>query len=596
MTTSFFLATVSLQGCDNANASIQSVDNADKEIATKSVLDDNKKNLATECPTDMCLQKFAVLPADTKITNPKDPTSVFLSDVRKKYPDAVALYAGVYESKSSGLMLNIPYIEKPVILYLGSYHSINWTINTIADADAPKKKTKIVAVVYGSYDKGTQIKGVDQTLVFDSHGRVDDYDVEVSCDCAGGNFHCSGADVYREIGKLQHQYGFQVLDFSTAYSANELNFKNIHAPLNFAKIATKNQKKYDKQKRQCNARALPDYENTYEGLKKNNQSEMTYHSENASYVIRTRPNMQGGDENNGQDFDNYLYKFPLTTNTWGDYLNPEHGVPDVGYTAYYINADDIGKVVKQRQEFTIEKKYAYDEFLGIPSEKLNAYWVGILSVPKAEFYDVQMNKSWSGGRVLIDKRVIIEGGKHDRQQKVFLPKGNHLIEVEYSNSWHTTDVEVLLRPLSKIKKPEDPTEFLSKIKKQYPNVVALSAGAYEAKKKAIVLDIPKMTAPVVLYLGTYESVKWQINNPNNTDIVGVVYGSYERGTEVQGIAQDKIINVSEQFTSYDDNVINHCLANKKQSKYAKYGINVIEYVGKYSTDYFRFKPYSGCQQ
>ncbi len=268
--------------------------------------------------------------------------------------------------------------------------------------------------------------------------------------------------------------------------------------------------------------------------------------------------------------------------------------------AYYINADNVKKIIKKSQVSAIKKKFAYDEFLGIPSEKFNAYWVGVLKVPQSQFYNIQFNKSWSGGRVSIDRHVLIDKGRSNKAQKVFLPKGNHIIEVEYSNGWHTTDMQVIVKPLAQIKPKQDPSNFLASIKQQYPNVVALSASVYEPTQQAIVLNIPKSVAPVVLYLNSYHSVKWQLYNPNYSQIVGVVYGAYDEGSEVQGIAQNKVVNVGRNYDgSYKNNLTDHCLSKKNQSSssYDKYGIKVVEYVGKYSTDYLSFQPFLGsiCQ-
>lgn len=45
---------------------------------------------------------------------------------------------------------------------------------------------------------------------------------------------------------------------------------------------------------------------------------------------------------------------------------------------------------------------------------------------------------------------------------------------------------------------------------------------------------PTISKLVVLSLNNYKAVKWQIKNPYNTTIVGTVYGSYHKDTQVQG--------------------------------------------------------------
>lgn len=589
-----FITTFAMMGCDN-------------NFGSRS--DNNFKNdnmRAIECTDEDCDEQFSVSPVETEIRNSADPTSYFLADIRQNYPDAVALYVGAYESGRREVTVNIPAIEQPVVLYLSSYSPINWAINTtIVDAENNEREANVVGVVYGSYDDGSQVSGVDKKLVFDHGHRLGNYDSKVDCHCAGGNFHCDGSDVIIDIGSLQNKYGLQVLDYVGEYSINEVYFSNNNTSINFAKSATANYKEIEDQRNQCTGRVHPNFANTYTGLSKNTQDMLTFRSDSRSYPIKTKPDVDQEQTDDAQMFDDYLYKFPLTSNTWGDYLNPERKVPDSGYMAYYMDANNIKEVVKTEPVSAIQKKYAYAEFLGIPSNSFNAYWVGVLKAPKSEFYNVLMNKSWSGGRVSIDRRVILEQGLHDVQQKVFIPKGNHIVEVEYSNSWHTTDVNVMLTPVSEVKHPKDPSDFLTDLKTQYPNVIALYAGAYEADNQAIVLDIPKSTAPVVLYLGSYHAIKWQINNPHKTKIVGAVYGSYDDGTQVQGVSQDKVINTGKQFGSYATNELCHCvsdsdqcLAQGKSSRfkaYQSYGIPVVEFAGEYSTDYLAFSTFSGNQ-
>ncbi len=601
----FCVLSLSLQGCDDIKQRWQ----AYKAKSTQEKAEMSKGPFA-DYPMAMDIggdiqdnrkknnpQDFSVLPANVDITNPADPTSIFLAKVRKHYPNAVALYAGVYEPDGEELTLDIPYINKPVILYLGSYEAVKWRINPLADTEDPNKRTDVVAVVYGSYDDVTEIRGVAKEKTFDAGGRLSDYDNKSDCSCAGGTFHCESIDVFQAMGAWQHRYGIPVINYATDYSSNHLSFTNIDTPINFAQQATKHYQEQKRQRQQCVARTHPNYENTYQNSRNTTQNTMTFYGDSATYKINTGLNASHIKET--ENFENHLYKFPTTNSTWGDYLNPKNKVSDVGYTAYYMNANNVKAILQKSQVSAIEKKFAYDEFLGIPSDKFNAYWVGVLKVPKSDFYNVQFNKSWSGGRVSIDRHIIIGKGLHNETKKVFLPQGNHIIEVEYSNGWHTTDVQVMVKPLSQIKPPQDPTYFLANIKQQYPNVVALSASVYEANQQSVVINVPKSVAPVVLYLSSYETVKWQIYNPNYSQIVGVVYGSYEQGSEVQGIAQNKVMNIGRKYVDNENNLTNHCLSkkNKISSFYDDYGIKVVEYVGKSSADYLGFQQFLGnkCQ-
>ena len=331
---------------------------------------------------------------------------------------------------------------------------------------------------------------------------------------------------------------------------------------------------------------------------------------------------QSRDTNNNSAFDNriegHLHDFPVAATTWNETYRLNSTVPYRGYQVFYMHADNPSKVIEKGQVGVVAKKYSWSDFKDIPSEKFMAYWTGSLNVPESGFYQVLISKSHSKARVLIDKYIVIDDNKgSDETQKVYIPAGNHVVEVEYSNGWHTTDVALAISPMSTVKQPQNPNQFLSAIKQRYPDVVALYAGAYEADNHAIALDIPTISKPVVLYLSSYEAIKWQINNPGNANIVGVVYGSYEQGSQVQGLTQKStIINSNTERLGYENNMVCHCNGGSSQyssqsgqqcnvkgarnsssvntgNPYEKYGIDIIQFVGSYSTDYFTFQPYSG---
>ena len=318
----------------------------------------------------------------------------------------------------------------------------------------------------------------------------------------------------------------------------------------------------------------------------------------------------GAEDDNIITFDSHLHNFPLASNTWNDTYQLNHGIPHRGYQVFYMHADNPSKVIEREHITGVAKKYSWSDFKNIPSEKFMAYWVGSLSVPESGFYQVLISKSHSEVRVLIDKHIIIEDNKGgDDMQKVYIPAGNHIVEVEYRNGWHTTDVAMDISPMENVKQPEDPNQILSTIKQRYPDVVALYAGVYEADNQAVVLDIPAISKPVILYLSSYEAIKWQINNTRNTNIVGVVYVSSHKGSQVQGLTQQStIINADIKNLGYKNNTVCHCNRDGYQcnvkgahiagsigtgNPYQKYGIDIIQFVGSYSTDYFTFQPYSG---
>lgn len=87
--------------------------------------------------------------------------------VNADFEETEALYAGVYTADSSGsddvyneIRLTLPETSSKLVLYLGSYHAINWVISNPGDVE-------IAGVVLSSYAPGSTINGISDSPVYE---------------------------------------------------------------------------------------------------------------------------------------------------------------------------------------------------------------------------------------------------------------------------------------------------------------------------------------------------------------------------------------------------------------------------------------------
>ncbi len=176
--------------------------------------------------------------------------------------------------------------------------------------------------------------------------------------------------------------------------------------------------------------------------------------------------------------------FSLTKTTWGAHFNPDSTVPADGFYAYYFDSSSMPAPVQPEkvQNISIEVE---KQFRGISPGNFAAYFIGVINTPEKVDIEIMTNKGWNEFRVIVDGSVVQDYSrsgalslvktpqkkqmrdKNSPREKVALqqhsatqipksPKGNavvsllpgdHLIEVEFLNHWHTTDFSVDFRTI-----------------------------------------------------------------------------------------------------------------------------------------------------
>ena len=172
--------------------------------------------------------------------------------------------------------------------------------------------------------------------------------------------------------------------------------------------------------------------------------------------------------------ENPLDYFPRAESTWGDILNPRGIIPANGYAVWYLDTGhsrqpgigDDGRprnpqpqgpelipaftpqpqhVVAREKIGSISVDYGWNELHGIPSRQFAAYWVGRIRIPQRSLYSIKNDMGWARVRVILDGYILIDGEK-GKYISLELDSGDHLLEVEYVNAWHTTKFRLDIVP------------------------------------------------------------------------------------------------------------------------------------------------------
>lgn len=282
--------------------------------------------------------------------------------------------------------------------------------------------------------------------------------------------------------------------------------------------------------------------------------------------------------------------------TWGAYLNPSGQIPKNRFKAFYINTKEPKKVIASEVVSKVSVNYPWDQFHGIKSEDFGGYWAGNFVYDTETTMQISLEQSWSKARVIIDGKVVYEGGSNAQFPYTF-KQGENKIEVEYINNWHTTGFMMTIKP-KELKYDRDALQNVLK-KTVSADAEILLAGVYESSQQdqSITLKLAKQNKPVILVLSSYSGVNWMIQNPHKNRIEAVVYSAYNPGTEISGDLPSSIpvlayegrmgsYTMSEQCDCHG--AIFHCEGNNGTGTIAQVesviGKKILGYSGKYAAD------------
>ena len=224
--------------------------------------------------------------------------------------------------------------------------------------------------------------------------------------------------------------------------------------------------------------------------------------------------------------------FKRAKSTWGDFLKPD--IPKNRFRVFYLDRSKKDKVVATNTVDSVSIHYSWDKFHNINSKNFSAYWVGEFEFNETKKMQINIAQSWAKTRVIIDGYIVYEGENSSVSIPFEFKKGTHKIEVEYINNWHTTNFSLSITPFVKVYDFKELKEAL----KRFDGVdfELWSVGIYESRNSnnSITLNLKESKKPIILVLGSYETVKWIIKNPYKDKILAVIVGRSRTISQIRG--------------------------------------------------------------
>ena len=241
-----------------------------------------------------------------------------------------------------------------------------------------------------------------------------------------------------------------------------------------------------------------------------------------------------------------LTDFPDAGKTWWANLNPSNEIVPGQFKSIYFNTASQ-KVLQTSSQDTITILRAG----GFPTRDFWAYFVGEIDITSSSMYEFFLSESWSSSRVILDGKEILKTGKDTVALK--LEPKRYTLEVEYLNTWHVGDLAVGYSQKTPVYTLEQAKLELASIASM-ENLEVWYTGVYESSNSdyRIPLVLKPSSNPVVLMLGSYSTVNWEISNPSNVDIKAIVYAGYEPWISVTWWVQGSVpvMRVSPYFYTY----------------------------------------------
>jgi len=279
-----------------------------------------------------------------------------------------------------------------------------------------------------------------------------------------------------------------------------------------------------------------------------------------------------------------LSDFPDAGKTWWVNLNPSNEMIPGQFKSIYFNTASQ-KVLQTTSQDTISILRAG----GFNTKDFWAYFVGGIDITSSDIYEFFLSESWSSSRVILDGKEILRTGK-DTVALQLEPK-KYKLEVEYLNTWHVGDLAVRYSQKRNIYTMEEAKAKLASIAR-IDDLEVWYTWAYESTNPdyRIPVVLKPTSNPVVLMLGSYSTVDWEISNPSNVDIKAVIYAGYEPWIKVSWWLSSSVPVIKLDTYFYTYKVLPDCREMIWSMYYCEWSEKDFNKILDISTDLLGKKP------
>ncbi len=206
---------------------------------------------------------------------------------------------------------------------------------------------------------------------------------------------------------------------------------------------------------------------------------------------------------------------------------------DMFLATYYDESYSTTEYIATERVERPSMNYVWDDLLNINSEDFYAVWTGELQADGATTIDITVDYSWSDVSIYIDDNLVLQ----DRERvSVDLADGSHSVRVELHNNWHTVGFNVDFS-VSQSRQELEPMMIQSE---DFKAVMVYEAGSANRHDNVIEVEIGPGETPVFILLSSYAGINWQIINPTQREIEGIVVCSFSESTNIIGLGETPV--------------------------------------------------------
>ncbi|MBU1566569.1 MAG: hypothetical protein KJ630_13195 [Proteobacteria bacterium] len=281
--------------------------------------------------------------------------------------------------------------------------------------------------------------------------------------------------------------------------------------------------------------------------------------------------------------------------SWGNRLNPSGEVPVDKFKAFYFDINRPTSSIITETVSDVGIQFG-DKYEGIPAQSFAAYWVGKLHYSQPRKVRLTLSQSNATSRIYLDNVMIYNGGG-DPNKIIDMESGDHLIELEHINNWHTTGVFLSIKEHQQILTYENIREQLHTVLPE--DTQTLYAGLYESSSQdsTVTVNVNDMGKPLFLILNSYDPIKWIIQGPGKGQVKAVLLASFKSLSEIRGELQNGIPKFYYRLPSINHGLTPRCSCTEAGYHCeGEYFLDLAEniqflfhrkvsgYTGKYSAD------------
>jgi hypothetical protein len=244
---------------------------------------------------------------------------------------------------------------------------------------------------------------------------------------------------------------------------------------------------------------------------------------------------------------------------WGKKLNTKGEIPATGFKAIYIDRMKPDVIVFEEPVSSIAINYAYSEFHEINSPNFGAYWVGKLSFDSDVKKQIDISQRRAHSRIIIDGKLIFDKTDESASLIYDFSAGEHVIEVEHLNNWHTVEFKVAVTDVISSTTEDAITAYFQQNKMEAAEVYYVGVYESSAKDVTIHVDLAETKKPAVLWLDSYSAVDWILDGPSDS-LYAVVLSSFSPGARVTGKKIDHRFDLKSSVGVHNETMRCSCMS------------------------------------